>query len=349
MRTHLGVWLCILAGCAVPPAVDSPSASTETALNTGAAVPQAPSLPIRIGVEFLPPTSTDGLLKSLRRGLSTRPLLDAPPRIGVTAEADRPLNLPRAAAPAVKQPVEAELPWTFDKYEIRAIKDPFERVGVRFVRELIGDNLRRARREFGPMIHNTRHHDLSYPSLPNYLDERRKQDEELFFAEHGRHFIRRPMRNALKSFTIFQDLEVAIEDFKSEHLPITSTDERGRPARAGWGRVSMRLRVTDHEDPLEFTYRRSGWRFGTSQERIKARYTTELVEDFTLSLTTRFEYESSDFSVRANLTYVFDETTRAHLVAGESLGFFSNSEVFTLMESPLQGDAGLLFYVEHLF
>ncbi len=349
MRTHLGVWLCILAGCAVPPAVDSPSAPTETALNTGAAVPQTPSLPIRIGVEFLPPTTTDGLLESLRSGLSMRPLLDAPLRTGVTAEIDRPSNIPRSTEPAVKQPVEAKLPWTFDKYEVRAIKDPFERVAVRFVQELIGDDLRRVRREFGPMIAETRYRDLSYPSLPNYLDERRKQDEELFFAEHGRHFIRRPMRNALKSFTIFQDLEVALEDFKSEHIPFSVTDERSNPERASWGRVSMRLRVTDHEDPLELTYRRSGWRLGTSQERIKARYTTELAEDLTLSLSTRYEYESSDFSVRANLTYVFDETTRAHLVAGESLGFFSNSEVFTLMESPLQGDSGLLFYVEHLF
>ncbi len=349
MRTHLGVWLCTLAGCAVPPAVDSPSAPTETALHTGATVPQVPSLPIRIGVEFLPPTSTDSLLESLRSGLSMRPLLDAPLHTGVIAEVDRPSNTPRFAKPAVKQPVEAELPWTFDKYKIRAIKDPFERVGVRFVQELIGDDLRRARREFGPMIDETRHYDLSYPSLPNYLDERRKQDEELFFAEHGRHFIRRPMRNALKSFTIFQDLEVALEEFKSEHMPISSTEENGHGERSSWGRVSMRLRVTDHEDPLELTYRRSGWRFGTNQERLKARYTTELAEDFTLSLSTRYEYESSDFSVRANLTYVFDETTRAHLVAGESLGFFSDPEVFTLMESPLQGDAGLLFYVEHLF
>ena len=93
----------------------------------------------------------------------------------------------------------------------------------------------------------------------------------------------------------------------------------------------------------------AGAGFLPSQEKFKAGYSAELFEDLTFSLNTRYEYGSSDFAVRADLTYLLNDKTSAHLAAGDELDFLWNSNSYSLVETPMDDSTGLFFYVEHLF
>ena len=79
---------------------------------------------------------------------------------------------------------------------------------MHLVQELMGYDHRRARRDLGTPILATRHQDLSCPNFLTYLDERNLEDEERYLSDHGRSFIRKPFRKALKSFKIFQNIEL---------------------------------------------------------------------------------------------------------------------------------------------
>jgi len=213
----------------------------------------------------------------------------------------------------------------------------------------MGKDRRRIRWELGTSILANRHQDLSYPNLPNYMDEWNQEYEDVIFSQRGRSLVRRPLRSALKSFTVFRDLELALDDFKADYLPISGAYQENHPGRFKFGRISMRIRLTDGSDPLEIAYRRSGFRLGSSQEKFKAGYSTELFDDLTLSLNTRYEYGSSHFAVRADLTYLLDGKTSVHLAAGDELDFLWSSNSYSLVENPLDDSTGLFFYVEHLF
>jgi hypothetical protein len=158
--------------------------------------------------------------------------------------------------------------------------------------------------------------------------------------------IRRPMRKALKSFTVFHDMELAIDAIKAD-LPMSGVDEGSQGFK--FGRLTARLR-SNFSDPLEIAYKNYGFRLGSSQERFKAGYSAEILEDLLLSVNTEYRYDSDDFAVNADVIYVIDDRTSAHLTAGDRMGFGSSPNDYSLIEeSGEEGSTGLLFYVEHLF
>lgn len=351
----MGFWLLLTAGCALPPAVEPAPTDAVDALAKGPTVPGIQSLPIRVGVEFLPPTRPrEAPVAYVHGGLSWSQFGEAFSAPSVIATPDHPSRFSRESELPPEASGTVTMPWNFDKAERNNIEDPFERVSVHLMQELMGDDMRRFRREIGTTALEGRHMDLSYLELPNYMDEWENDYDEMFFGTRGRRFIRRPIRKAIKSFSLFQNIDMAIESIKGD-LPMSGDYEsegveEGRSSRLSLGRLTARLR-SNFDDPLELAYKNSGFRLGSSQARLRCGYSSEIAESFFVSLNSEYNYDSDHLGLRADLRYEFDERTSAHFSAGDQLSFLMSPNYYSLMEDDGLQDSshGVIFYVEHLF
>lgn len=357
------VILClVLVGCATSPTTtpeSSPSAATS-GLSVAAAT-GFDFLPIRIGVEFLPETapraafSVDSGILDASRGYAlpqdgARRKHGGSTQDGVRVTAIRP---PRAAGDALGSQRTALLRerslWNLTDEDIEEIEDPAERVTMQFVNELVGEDRRRMQRELRtPILVNRPRYTMSR-SLWLPSDERAQNEEDIFLNDVAPRMLRRPLRNVLKRVTFIDDFEIALREFKADHVPLSGEyQSRGKRGRK-YGRVSMRLRLSDGSDPVELAYYNWGWRAASGQERGKLQYRFRITDDIDGSVRYTYEYDTHDTAIRADLRYVINERTHMVVLAGDSLDFLAGPTAYSFLNSQLDGTPGVLFYVEHLF
>ena len=303
-------------------------------------------MPLRLGVEYLPP-------RSRRTDLSSRSSFgvaeDDSDEIRVEGRF-HPIATPVTVHDNAPAPIDVEpSPWNRSRRELEQIEDDAERLTMLFVNDLVGEDRRRMRQAMmTPLLSNrlqfTMHESLRLPD-----DEQRFDEESEFFNRAAQRVIRRPLRKLLKRATFIEKFELALDEFKADNLPLSSAYREKNGREHSWGRVSMRVRLSDGSDPLELSYYNFGWRFGSSKERGRIQYRLRFADRIDGAIRYRFSYVNDDTALRADLRYIIDDDTTVYFVAGDTLDFLSGPTAYSFVNSPLDGSAGALFYVEHNF
>lgn len=332
--------LCVAAGCVTPVRTTRPAADVALC-----APPDHAVLPVRVGVEFLPPASLTALDAARSPGLDWRTEGTIP-----AEDRNRPtvVSLQPERTVAESDSVHLRVPWQLEPDAVDAIRDPFEQLTLRFVDDLIGADRRRMQHELGAPVLITRLRHRTAPDLWNHFDDRENEEEASYLNDVGGRLVRKPLRELLKNLTAIEDLETMLENFKADNIPLTGAYEEHR-GRSGLGRISLRLRPSDGSDPVELAYVNWGLRIGSSQELFRATYSTEILRDLHASLRFKFEYGLHDTEYRADLRYLYDADTSVYVVLGDRLDFLAGPTAYSLLNTPLDGTPGVLFYVEHLF
>ncbi len=333
----LTVLLCLLAGCAIQPRPADQANAAETAARARPMPPTGPLL--RIGVEHL------GEADALAR---TAEIPRPEPIADDTADA-RAVVRPAPDARRAGDARETRHLWLMANEDFAAIDEPVARQTLTFVFDLLGEDNRRIRREVGTPILSAHYEDLGAPNLPTRFDEQVAEEQEEALAEHGARLLKRPLRNLLRRTELVEDLELHVEDFRADHVPLSAPYRDTHPERRSLGRLSMRLRVDDLHDPVEISYVRSGVRVGTGQEHYKIGFTRWLARDLSVGLHSRCSYETGSWRLRGDLTWYASDHTSLHLLFGDDLDFLDTSSVYSLFETPMDGSPGVLLHAVHLF
>jgi hypothetical protein len=295
--------------------------------------------PMRLGVEFLPPLAED----------STVPVAPAPVRVEAVAEGPRPKKAPPVEfAPSGGRDRGEVHTWTMSADDLAAVRDPLARETLRFIDEVMGEDRRRLRRDIGTPILTMQTTDMQSPGIDLCSEEVRAEEEAEWLAEHGVDLLRRPFRNLLRRLPVVEGLELQLDEFKKGNVPLTEAYGRAHDT-SDLGRMSMRVHAGDLRDPVELAYMHSGIRVGSSQRHLKLGLARRLTDDVYLDVRCRQDYETSQWRWRADLQWLLSQRTSLHFVAGENLDFLTTSSLYSLFESPMDGDQGLLVYAVHLF
>ncbi|MBL9079650.1 MAG: hypothetical protein JNL08_19255 [Planctomycetes bacterium] len=333
MKFQLGILLCLLAGCVGQPTIaDSPSAPGPIA-----ALGRPAAFALRIGIEHLPPDAGDETAET------TAPTVEPQPR-------------PVAAAPAPAAPVERRRApdaahrhtWSMSIADLTAIHDPIARETLWFVQDLIEADRERSRREVtAPLLGIYDHDQIDGQLLSSEQAQLDAQEEWL--QERGPSLMNRPLRKLLRRLPLVQQVEVEFDSFRSDHVPLTVPYQYRHRDERSLGRVSVRVRVDDLQDPLEVAYVLGGVRVGSSQQYGKLSLDWDLTDTVRFELRARTDYESDDRHVRADLAYRASPTTSWHVAVGDDMDFVSTSSIYSLFETPMDGSPGLVLYAVHLF
>ncbi|MCK5941446.1 MAG: hypothetical protein KAI24_05705, partial [Planctomycetes bacterium] len=258
MRIQLGILACLLAGCATQPTKSTSPTTPSVAL---AAAPHHHQL--RIGLEFLPP---DDRLPELEPARAEPRVLTAPK---ITPRERAVQTIALDTAEPSRAPSLAQL-------DLDAIEDPIARETMQFCSDLIAADRQRVRREVGIPFFDFRHEDVERGPL--LTSERRlREDHELWSQQRGTSLLKQPLRQLAKRLPIAREFEIALQEFRSDHVPLTEPYRKAHGDRRKLGRLSLRLHVRDIDDPVEVVYiHHSGVRIGTSQERAKMSLDFEL-------------------------------------------------------------------------
>ena len=367
----------LLAGCASwQPHQDGDSAGA----GSGSIVAPPPPYTNRLGVEYLPPevaiTATGRLDRfgaftapgaTLAGGESHGLLLSppiqtighspmartAPPLALALQQRGEPARVAvtRASAERLQQLTARQEPyWRLPREELAAIDNPFERMSLRLVQELVGDDGRRLGNEMGARYLTQmamRRADLVTPST---WTEQELENQDWMFQRYGARLLRRPVLRALREATVISNLELALEGFKADNLPLSQPYQEAHPSGSGssLGHFAVRLRARGG-DPVEVTWVRSGWRIGGSRERFKASYGTELAQDIRLTLQTDYSFGERLLQVSASLDCKLNPLTRAYVLTGNRMNALFGPPAFLEQESLFDLAPGIAFFVEHLF
>lgn len=337
----------VLASCAVveTPQIEPRMATDQVALDASPPT-DLDFMPLRIGVEYLAPRrhDTDHLDTLLVSETTPRP-----DTVRITAL--RPPSTGRATPVDLERSRrEAETsPWMLTRNEIEAIEDPAERLTMLFVDDLAGEDRLRMQRELRTPILTNRFRYTMSEALRMPHDEQEAEEEASFLNNAAPSLLRRPLRNLLRRATFIQDFEIALKKFKAENVPLSNAYRQKNRRHTEWGRVSLRLRLSDGSDPAEVSYYNWGWRIGSSKERSRVQYRFRIADKLQGSVRFRFNYESHDSAIRADVRYVIDDRTHLNLLLGDRLDFLAGPTAYSFLNSPLDGTPGVLFYVEHLF
>lgn len=333
MRFRLGFLACLLAGCATQPV---PSTAPDAPTDHLAVLAAATGRPQCIGLEFLPP---DGRFPELE------PVQVEPER----RRASKPTPSSRALTQVeVDDPEPSRLP-SLSQIDLDAIEDPIARETLHFCKDLVAADRQRVRREVGIPFFDFRGSpdDLS-PKLT--MERRLEAEHDEWAQQHGVRLFRQPLRLLGKRLPIAREFEIAVEDFRSDHVPLSEPYREAHGDRRRLGRMSMRVHVRDVQDPVELVYiHPSGLRIGSSQMRAKMSYGVDLSNSLNLSVRARSDYDTGDFAMRADLIYRPATHVSVHLSAGDDMDFLSTSSLYSLFESPMDGRPGLLLYAVHTF
>ena len=344
--------LVLLTGCAVAPTQPLDDAHAR-GLDLGAAPPLGIDyMPLRVGVEYLPPhehTGSPASMPSLSAARQARVsvLDEVSHQDPVRVEAIRAPRKGRGRARTNEE--EERNGWFLTEKELESIHDPAERLTQWFIQDLFGEDRRRMQRELRTPILTNRIRYSSHDSLRLPIDDQEHEEEATFLNNVARGLLRRPLRKLLKRATFIRDFEVAFREFRADNIPISKDYQQDHPNKTDWGRVSLRLRLSDGSDPVELSYYNWGWRFGSSQERSRMQYRFRLSDSIDGSVRYNFNYDSHDTSIRGDLRYLVDDRTSLHLLFGDRLDFLAGPTAYSFLNSPLDGTPGVLFYVEHLF
>ncbi len=332
VRFQLGILGCLLAGCAVQPTTSNPvAAPVHGAGEFVAAAACAPpaTFALRIGVEHLTATEPD-----------LAPRITTSSVTGVTAvRATEPERRGTKARPdQLARPL----------HEFAATDDPLAREALHFVSDLVDADRRRVARELGlPFFDFPTHDPDRGPLLPS--ETALQAEHELWLQENGTSLLQRPMRQLLHRLPIARDLELAFEDFRSTHVPMSEPYEQSHGWRAARGRVSLRVHADDLHDPVEVVWIHAGLRLGSSQEVGKLTFSLPVTERFHVELRGRTIYESGENTLRLDLSYRPSQRTSLHVALGDDMDFLSTSSLYSLFETPMDGSPGIVLYAVHVF
>ncbi|MEZ6037491.1 MAG: hypothetical protein R3F29_08425 [Planctomycetota bacterium] len=328
MRLLLGILACLLAGCAMQPT----AATAPGAIAAGVGLPE-PGRVLRVGLEFLPPDArfTGGEPERIVSGHGRA-------TSGVTPEA--PHGIGRGnETPAAPRLTRAD----FD-----AIDDPVARETVHFLADLVDTDRQRVRREVGIPFFDYRRDDVER-GVMLHSEERNLNDHEQWCADNGLGLLKRPLRQLLRRLPVVHELQVEVDEFRSDHVPLSEDYQQVHGDRRRLGRLSVRVHANDLGDPLEIVYIRRGVRIGSSQEHAKLSVDWPLSPVVNLSFRARNEYETGHTSLRADLAYTPHPRLTVHLAAGDDMDFLTTSSIYSLYQSPMDGKAGLVLYAVHTF
>lgn len=333
MSRLLFALLGCVAGCVV-----QPHAGTQTA-KPAAPLPGFDPSP-RVGVEFLAPeaafSDAGDLGQDAGREVWVEPLRD-----GEDRWRQPPSSPPRRN--------ERKHTWLMDADDLAAVEDLEVQLTLRFLDNVMGEDRRRVYRELGRPILQPQMVDLQSSGIELPSETAQREEAEEWLAEHGSRMLNRPLRRLLRQTPLVQQFEVELDDFKSDHVPLSEAYREVHDDQRYLGRVSVRMHLSDLQDPLEVVYIRGGVRVGTSQHRLKLGYATDLAEHVRLEVHSRQDYQSHAWSVRADVVWVFDQNNSLHFVVGDDLDFLSTSAVYSMLDTPLDGSPGCMIYALHLF
>lgn len=335
VRFQLGIVTCLLAGCATQPT------SPDPRITIGAAVPPAAPavLMLRIGVEFLPPESDTP---------TPLPIADETFQTDKnTAFTARNRRTEQEPTPPRQKP-EARHTWAMTPSDLEAIDNPIARETLAFVDDLMREDGRAVRREVRLPFLDWQPLDLD-GAQQLWSEEQTAEAREEWVHEHGPSLLQRPLRHLLRRLPLARDFEVQLEDFRSDHVPLSQPYRLVHGDQGRLGRFSMRVRTNDLGDPVELVYIRSGVRIGSSQTTGKLSIDWRLADWVTLELRGRTDYDSGDHQFRADLAFWPSPTTSVHVSIGDDLDFLSTSSIYSLFDSPMDGSPGLLLYAVHTF
>jgi hypothetical protein len=312
-----------LTGCAVPqPAPGTPGAPVETA-----AVPVPPiGAELRVGVEFLPPEEG---------GLGPAPETPRAEPLHAVQGEERPARPVTFVSRRERGLRDRDHLWRMRSEDLASTEQPAARLTLGFVEDLMGEDRRRIEREIGTPVLDPRYEDPTSANLRTSIDEEQAEEEMEAFNQHGIRLLRRPLRNLARRLPPVQSLELALEDFKAENVPLSQAYLEQHPERRNLGRVSIRLRY--------------GIRVATSLENLKLGLVQWVDDDLAIEVQSRCNYETGVWSVRADLVWYASRHTNLRLVVGGNLDFLTTSSVYSLFESPMDGSPGLLLHAVHLF
>ena len=334
-----GILCCLLAGCVVQPTGRDPQPQREG--RALAALPAPTTL--RIGLEFLAPEPDDTTapvrVEPVDRRRSTMMSLDE----AQARRAPTPVSLRDRVDALAKRHT-----WTLDAGDLAAMADPVARETLYFLEDLLDEDRRSAHREVRVPFFDWQHHEATDdPMLTSEFTLQNARDE--WIHEHGPGLLRRPFQRMLRRIPIAREVEVAVDDWRSDNVPFSEPYLQTHREEHNYGRLSMRLHTDDWADPVEVFYVRRGVRIGTSQNYGKVSWNLPLTDKVRLELRGRREYDGSDFGWRCNLIYQHSPRTSINLSAGDDLEFLSTSSIFSLFDSPMDGEAGVVLYAVHVF
>lgn len=340
-----------------------------------------PAYVARLGVEYLPPEVAMTTSAHLDRfgafatpgaplaGGETHSLLLSPPIHAIghapIARASARLALPRAAQGGEPAPIAVtrisverfeqltarrEPYWRLRREELAAVDDPFERMSLRLVHELVGEDGRRLGNEMGARYLTQMAMRRADFLTPSTWTEQEQENQDWMFQRYGARLLRRPVVRSLREATVISNLELALEGFKADNLPLSQPYQEAHPHGSGssLGHFAVRLRARGG-DPVEITWVRSGWRIGGSRERFKASYGTDLAEDVRLTLQSDYSYRERLIQVSASLECKLNPLTRAYVLTGNRMNALFGPPAFLEQGSLFDLAPGIAFFVEHLF
>jgi len=334
LRIQCGILACLLAGCAAQPSLST----SPDALSTPLATLPDTQTAVRIGLEFLPPDE---------RFPDPAPVLAEPSAEHAVGAAVSPRH--RAFQPIELRPEPAPTMPDLATIDLEAIEDPVARETMNFCSDLIAADRMRVRREVGLPFFEFRSNELD--SSPLLTSERRlREDHDRWSQQLGTDLLKRPLRLLARRLPIAREFELAVRDFRSDHVPLSEPYRQSHGDRRKLGRLSMRLDLRDTKDPVEVVYvHHSGVRVGTSQQQAKVTIDLPLSERLRFGLRTRTDYETGKSTLRSDLIYRASPRTSYHVAAGDDMDFLSTSSLYSLFDSPMDGAPGIVLYAVHTF
>jgi len=234
------------------------------------------------------------------------------------------------------------------KERIASVEHPVERMGLRFLREVVGDDRRRVDRALGSPILTSQLGYLS-PNVPmTYVDRRDQENQLQLIRRYGTRLLRRPARRALKELEIVNTVERALKKFKAVHIPLTG-DYQEEHRQRHRGRFSMHLSASDLTDPAELYYRHSGWKIGGGLTTARLSYSKHVTDNVTLNLRSSIGYDDQDVKVLGRVAFKVSQTTTLNLSAGNDMTVLTSPVTYTGMPPDQERSEGFVFYVEHMF
>jgi len=293
-----------------------------------------PASILRIGLEHLPPERAEQEPRLER----LQPLAAAPRR---ARDDERRGSLLQPDAGRSRHI------WTMDATELAAIHNPVAREALQFVDDLMFEDWRRVRREVRePFFQYQPIHD---GQLILWSEQAMAQQRSEWLHENGPNLLRKPLQRLWRRMPLLRDLELTLDSLRTNHLPLTQNYEEARGGKRTRGRISVRVRPSNSDDPVEVVFMHSGVRIGSSQTVGKLTIGRQVTDKLWAELHARVDYETRRHSARINLTYWLTQTTRFHFAYGDGLDFLPSASAFSVLDAPGQERTGFLLYAVHTF
>lgn len=348
MAKHLGICLFLLAGCAAPPAIETPPADAGARPARVVSVPPSPSA-LRIGVEHLAPHAQE-TLRPLGDALAEALL--APGRTSLM-QARGPLPLRRGDEPRVSTVAPARpddgRSAARRRPPIPSDAEPMERLGLRYLYELDPSRHDEGARKLDLLFPRDALWNLRGRDVHDPFWERRMEEEQALVERWEGPILRRPATRALREFPLYREVHGAWSGFLAENVPLSSAYQEAHEGRTDLGRFTLRVRSGGDDAPCEILYYRSGLRLGTSPSRWRVSYVWSLSERLTFAVGTRVRYDDGSTESSATLEYRVHDRARLRLIASDKLDLLSEPATFPALVRSDGAEPGIFLYVQHLF